>query len=125
MKRITLLLSGLFLLAGCGGIGGSNIENVSYSTDVRPILTRSCTMCHSTSLSSGGVILSDYNNMISSIAMSTGDVIIVSGDAYSSRLYQVITTDDITSRMPKNSGPLSTAICDTIGVWINEGALNN
>jgi hypothetical protein len=112
------------LLSGCEP-QGTNIQNVSYKNGVQPIFDRSCVECHNQALANGGIQLQDYQNLMSSISMNTGDPIVVVGDAYKSVLYDVISTDDFNRRMPRNRPPLAQETADSVGVWINEGALDN
>ncbi len=104
---------------------GTNIQNVSYKNGVQPILDRSCVECHNQALANGGIQLQDYQNLMSSISMNSGDLIVVAGDAYNSTLYDVISTEDFSRRMPRNRPPLPQETADSVAVWINEGALDN
>ncbi|HDR05115.1 MAG TPA: hypothetical protein ENN84_07715 [Candidatus Marinimicrobia bacterium] len=125
-QETILLFVWLFALgiSGCDP-QGTNIQNVSFRNGIQPIFDRSCVECHNQALANGGIQVQDYQNLMSSISMNTGNPIIVAGDAYQSILYDVISTDDFNRRMPRNRPPLAQESIDTIGVWINEGALDN
>lgn len=102
---------------------------VFFSTDVHPILLRSCAFnsCHG-----------DVNPQHDLKVLTYGDItrvspihgrIVIAGDAGASALYISISPRyreiGLDFRMPRFSDTLTTAEQETIRVWINEGALNN
>ena len=52
-------------------------------------------------------------------------ILVVPGDRDASLLYRKIDGTDFGSQMPLIGGPLSPEQIETIGIWIDEGALNN
>ena len=88
---------------------------VDYNTEIQPIFNDNCGNCHLGS-SSGGLNLSDYNNLMSS------DVVIP-GDHQNSELYDRITRLDSEQGDMPPTGSLSQEQIDLIAQWIDEGAL--
>lgn len=85
--------------------------NMSYETDILPILNRNCLGCHSAAVQQGGVDLEGYEALklwvdngvfLGSIKWETGF-----------------------SRMPKNLPQLPTCDISKIESWIDSGAPNN
>ncbi len=98
------------------------IENVSYASDVQPIFNRSCAGCHG---ASGGVGLTSYSALMSSVGNNYGNNVVVPGNADASGLVDKIEPNpQHGSRMPTN-GSLTITEIQTIRAWINEGAQNN
>ena len=89
---------------------------VDYESQIQPIFNDNCGNCHLGN-SSGGLNLSNYENL-----MSSGSV--VAGDALSSILYDRITRDSSEAGdMPPGNSELSQDQIDLIAAWIDEGAL--
>ena len=105
--------------------GGENtppIEQVSYANDVQPIFNGTCTNCHG---GSGGVNLTSFTALMSSVGNNYGNNVVVAGDADASGLVDKIEPNpQHGNRMPTN-GSLTNTEIQTIRTWINEGALNN
>lgn len=85
---------------------------ISYATGVQPIFNQYCTACHSGSNAPKGYEWTSYAKV-----MASGKVI--AGNAAGSKLYQMINAG-----MPPG-GSIPAASKQTIGDWINQGALNN
>jgi cytochrome c551/c552 len=82
--------------------------NMSYTTNVIPILQRHCYSCHAANVATGGVVLEGYNNL---------------------RDYRTVLTG-VTSRLPgyipmPPAAPLSACEMQTLRAWVNQGARNN
>lgn len=96
-------------------------DTVYFLNDILPLILSTCAKsgCHDISSQQGGVILTDYQNII-----NTGDV-----DAFNpgnSKLYEVITETDPDDFMPPSPNtPLSSQQINLIYTWIMQGALNN
>ena len=89
---------------------------VDYETEIQPIFDNNCGNCHLGN-SSGGLNLSNYDNLMSS------DVI-VAGSHLQSELYDRITRDNTANGdMPPGNSELSQNQIDLIAQWIDEGAL--
>ncbi len=91
-------------------------ENISFSTDIQPILTSNCTACHPTLVPSPDLTV---GNSYTSI---TNGVYIIANDVDNSLLYQRLIGKP--SIMPP-SGSLPASEIILIKNWIDQGALNN
>jgi mono/diheme cytochrome c family protein len=104
------------------GDNNEPISQVSYADQIQPIFNNNCAGCHG---SSGGVGLSSYLALMSSIGNNYGENVVVPGNANASGLVDKIEPNpEHGSRMPTN-GSLTPAEIQLIRTWINEGALNN
>jgi len=88
---------------------------VDYESQIQPIFNDNCGNCHLGN-SSGGLNLSNYDNLMSS------DVVIP-GDSASSELYDRITREESASGDMPPTGSLSDEEINIIAMWIDEGAL--
>ena len=92
-------------------------DSVYFQNDILPIFLSNCAMsgCHNSAIAAEGVVLVDYNSVISSGG-------IIPGNPFGSELYQEI----YTNRMPPPPhAPLSQTQKDLIYKWIQQGAPNN
>ena len=125
MKKSLIILL-LAILAGCYydteeelyPDQGSDCDttNVTYSATVYPIISSTCTGCHSGSAPQGNVLLEDYASISSAAAIPAGQ--------YGS-LYGAISHDPGNSPMPKNGTQLSDCKIRQIKAWIDDGRPNN
>jgi hypothetical protein len=91
-----------------------NLENVTYSIDVVPILSNNCYACHSQSnapANAAGIVLEGYEKI--KVAVENG------------LLMESIIHGPDASPMPKNAPRISDCKINTIKKWIENGALNN
>lgn len=112
---------------GGGGDGGAP----SFATDVYPILSASCVLCHSYGSGASGLRMSGgassvYNAVTTHSATGqcafTGDKLIVAGNATQSLFYlKLSSAPPCGSRMPIGA-PLSQTQVATVMKWIDEGA---
>jgi len=93
----------------------SNIE-CSYTESIHPIFSLNCTTCHNASLSSGGLSLESYNDLMV-------NNVIAPGDSLNSKLWKML-TGVILPIMPP-SGNLDDSSIHMIAKWIQAGALDN
>lgn len=96
------------------GTAACNLESLTYSLDVVPILSKNCYTCHSQSNAPGrgaGIVLESYDKLM--VAVKNG------------LLLESITHGPNASPMPKNGLKLSECKINTIRKWIENGALNN
>ncbi|CAN5566240.1 hypothetical protein BH11BAC2_BH11BAC2_04230 [soil metagenome] len=97
----------------------TNIREIKYEQDIRPILSANCNYsgCHGGS--DGEFSLASYQDVI-----SNGDI--KAGDARGSKLYKSITRRGLIQQMPPSG---STQLIDNdiqlIYIWIEQGAKNN
>ena len=89
---------------------------VDYESEIQPIFDNHCGNCHLGN-SSGGLNLSNYDNLMSS------DVV-VPGSHIQSELYDRITRPESAQGDMPPSGSLSQGDIDLIAQWIDEGALS-
>lgn len=92
---------------------------VYFQNDILPILLGSCAIsgCHDAASATDGVILDNYENVI-----STGEV--EPFDLSDSEIYEVITENDPDDVMPP-TGKLDNEIINIIAQWILQGAENS
>jgi hypothetical protein len=96
------------------GIAVCNLDNLTYSLSVAPIVAANCYACHSISdapANGSGIVLEGYSNLI--LAVNNG------------LLSKSISHEAGASPMPKNAQQLSACKINTIKKWIENGALNN
>jgi hypothetical protein len=94
---------------------------VTYDDQVAPIIREKCAACHNQDKKSGGLILTDYTNVMQ--GGSSGKVI-EPGDPENSSLYLVVTHQE-QPYMPPKSDKLAAEQLETIKQWIAGGALQN
>jgi len=89
--------------------------NMSFATNIQPILNANCTSCHNPSGSAAGY--GDYTNYSR----------LLSSNAKNGSLVNDITITDVSSihHMPYNLPSLSACDIEKITAWVNAGALNN
>jgi hypothetical protein len=92
---------------------------VSFSTQIQPILTANCVVCHSPSGGASFMNLSAGNAYASLVPQR-----VTAGNSAGSLLYQRI-TGAVQPQMPLGRPPLSDADQTLIKNWIDEGAQNN
>lgn len=91
-------------------------ENMSFANDVWPVISASCTSCHSGAAPGGGIKLENYTDVSASGAIDPGN--------YGS-LYGAISHANGNSPMPKNSNKLSDCTISKIKAWIDQGMPDN
>lgn len=122
----TMLLVGL--ISGCTDLGTSpesppptRTGTVSFSQRILPIFNQyGCPGCH------GGTAGLTVTTVASLLTGGGHGPAIVPGNASASILYQKISpTPPFGSRMPLGGPYMPDTTIAVIGIWINEGALNN
>jgi hypothetical protein len=107
-------------------MGGGNLTNLSFKTNIQPIFGTRCATCHiSTNL--GGLSLSSYQGLLKGGAIVPGSIL-KAGDHAHSVLWQMVQTSPPYpggNRMPLGGPYLSDAQIKTIATWIDQGAKNN
>jgi len=93
-------------------------REVSFATDVMPILEKHCWECHSEESAELGLKLDTYEGVM---AGSDYGTIVEVGDADASLLVDMIASGD----MPEDADAMPAAELDVIKAWITEGAQNN
>jgi len=97
-----------------------NMTPAQFSAIQQNIFNKRCTVCHSGSIPSGGLDLSEGN--------AYGELInkelVVPRNSGSSILFQRLNSDNPDFQMPP-TGKLPQALIDSVAVWIDRGALRN
>jgi len=121
MKKITLAAAIVLLVAGCYWDNAETLFpdaeycdtlEVSFTSDVVPILVNHCFGCHSNANSPAfahGLGLEDYEDV----------------SAMSERIVGAIWHNDGFIPMPKGNAQLDTCQMNKIEAWVNQGSLNN
>ena len=116
MNRLcSLALSIAFTLLALAPLAAQRANTaIDFSHEVTPILKTHCVQCHGGEEAEGGFSINTRSLLLES------DVV-VSGDAKSSRLYELITSDDPDERMPPADHPqLTIAQIETLARWIDQ-----
>jgi hypothetical protein len=97
--------------------------DLTYWQDIRPILRKNCTVCHSAKNQkeldvSGGLALDSY----AAIHKGTAHPVIAPGNSGASILIQRVTTDDDDKRMPLGATPLPPETIALLRRWVDAGA---
>jgi WD40 repeat protein len=100
-----------------------NDDSITFWKDVRPILQKNCTICHSQKNLAkkelgGGLALSTFDAALK----DPKEPVIVAGNANQSKLFQLLITKDEETRMPKDTDPLADSDIELIRKWIDGGA---
>jgi len=88
-----------------------NTSNMSFQTDIQPILQASCVSCHNSGSASGGVNLDGYEN--------------AKPYAQSGKLSNVINHKFGVTPMPMNADKLSDCTINKVDAWIDQGFKDN
>lgn len=88
-----------------------DLENVTYSETIAPIMATSCNSCHSGASPSAGIITANYDGL-SAIALS-------------GQLVGVINHQQGFSPMPPGQPQLGECLRKQIAAWVNDGAPEN
>src|SRR5262245_18410503 len=94
----------------------------TYWQDVRPVLRKYCTVCHSArNLKeldvSGGLALDSYE----AVLKGSKQPVVHAGKSAESELVKLVTTDDAQKRMPLSAPPLPTETIGLLRRWIDAG----
>jgi WD40 repeat protein len=111
----------LFLIAG--STFPASAAEPTYWHDIRPLLRKHCTGCHSArnlenADLSGGLALDTYAGAIK----GSSKPVVQPGNSAASRLIELVTTNDADRRMPKDGKPLAAEAIDLLRRWIDGGA---
>lgn len=85
--------------------------NMSFTTNILPVLENNCFACHNSTDRSGGITLDQYNGVKSA--------------AESGRLLGAIKHEMNFSNMPKSAAKLDDCTINQIEAWINQGTPDN
>ncbi|MFK7818731.1 MAG: c-type cytochrome domain-containing protein [Planctomycetaceae bacterium] len=93
---------------------------ISFYRQVRPILQRRCSGCHSPAKKGGGLVLTSFDDFRKG---GEGGESFTPGNPDESSIMDYISGDE--PEMPRNDAPLSTRQVQTIATWIRQGAKND
>lgn len=91
-------------------------ENMSYASDIWPVIDSRCVGCHGGASPAGDIPLENYDDVAASAAIGEGN--------YGS-LYGAISYASGNSPMPKGSDKLSDCTISKFKAWIDQGSQNN
>ena len=103
-------------------VSAAAVATVSFATQIQPILTANCTVCHSPG-GIGSFMNLTAGNAFASLVQSAPPRV-VAGSSATSVLYGRI-SGSILPQMPLGGTPLSAANQTLIKNWIDQGAANN
>ena len=105
-------------------ITGKQVQNVSFQTEIQPILQKYCVSCHG---NIAGINLRSYDAVMNNNANNWKENVVVPGDAENSGLYDVLLERPQfqLQQMPIGGPYLTGDEIEIIKTWINEGAKNN
>ncbi len=123
--RFMGILVVVVLLAGCGQKAP---VPVSFREQIQPILNDRCIRCHGGEQTLGKVVLTSYDDVMTSRTHPGKKRLVVPDTLRESWLYLLCATDQPHYRMPpdtSNITPLPQNELDLIARWIMQGAKNN
>ncbi len=94
---------------------------IDYTTQVKPILNRSCITCHGGVRQKGGFSLLFRDEALA--RLKSGKFAIIPGDPNHSEMIRRISLKDPEDRMPYKHSPLSSDEINILTAWIKEGAV--
>ena len=123
MRFIKLVYISLII---CGAALSGCAEQVSFSTDVMPILTENCLVCHkegTPGYEASGFSVETYEDVMKG---TDAGPVVEPGYSYASTLQVLVEHGaDPSIAMPQKARKLSAGDIQTIGDWIDQGAQNN
>src|SRR5262245_14187799 len=104
-------------------VNSSPAAEPTYWQDVRPLMRKHCTVCHSVRTIkevdvSAGLALDSY----AAITKDPKKPFVVRGKAAESELIKRLHVSDASKRMPLDADPLSIEVIDVLTRWVNAGA---
>ncbi len=101
----------------------TDVAQVSYYKQIRPLFQAHCQGCHQPAKQLGDYLMTSFDGLIA--GGETGDAAIVAGKPDESYLVEQITTVDGKAEMPKKGDPLSEEEVQLVRLWIEQGAIND
>ncbi|MGN6352365.1 MAG: DUF1553 domain-containing protein [Parafilimonas sp.] len=120
-KRLLIAVTVIAILVITGGwIIHKSSNKIDFSTQVKPIINRSCISCHGGVKAKGGFSLLFREEALA----KTKDSIyaIIPGDADGSEMIRRLTSKDPEERMPYQHAPLPKEEIEILRKWIDQGA---
>src|SRR5688572_5668466 len=126
MRRVSSISLGVFTIVFLTALPNARAPRpttptpsaVSFASDIKPILEKSCASCHSSDLK-----LADLDLSTREAAMRGGEhgAVIVPGNSEKSKLYRMVAGLD-QPIMPMEGDPLTSTEVTAIKAWIDQGA---
>ena len=136
---------GAGLLAFCVGLGllsphtyagqrnEVDLQSISFSQQIVPVLRTRCAVCHMTGTEPGNLRLfpsAAYDSIVGAESVSTGRLLVSAGNPDESYLLHKIRGTHLDmggegSRMPQGQAPLSQEVITLIEMWVAQGAERN
>ncbi len=120
-KRLLIVIAAIAILIIAGSwIIHAATDKIDFSTQVKPIINRSCITCHGGVRAKGGFSLLFRDEALA----KTKDSIyaIIPGDADGSEMIKRLTSKDPEERMPYQHAPLPKEEIEILRKWIDQGA---
>jgi hypothetical protein len=95
-------------------------QEISYSRDIRPILSNRCFKCHGPDLKKAGLDLQSRDTAVK--PRGKRGPAIVPGNSGESRLLARVLSKEQTERMPPRGNALTAAQAGKLKAWIDQGA---
>lgn len=113
----------IVFVTACVSSASGQSNDLTFWQDIRPILRKHCTACHSTKNIgkievSGGLALDTFD----AVKKGSKRSVMTPSQSEKSLLYQLLVTKDEKLRMPLESEPLSKEKIDLVKRWIDSGA---
>lgn len=118
MRNLGILAVAMFCLS-CNLSSGEDAVDVSYRSDIAPILLDSCLACHGPKKAEGGYRVDSYEEILK--AGDSGELPIATSPEQVSELLRRIVCDDESERMPAENEPLTPEQIELFRKWITAG----
>ncbi|MGI9427074.1 MAG: c-type cytochrome domain-containing protein, partial [Bythopirellula sp.] len=105
----------------CDLSSGDDAVDVSYRSDIAPILLDNCLACHGPKKAEGGYRVDTYEKLFK--AGDSGEMPIAASPDQVSELLRRITSTDESERMPADNEPLTSEQIELVKKWIAAGGL--
>jgi hypothetical protein len=123
MRVLVLLNITVLLISGCG----KEERQLSFRSDVQPILRANCIDCHVPPSGEGyqktGLSMATYQDLRHGTIY--GPVIVPGNSRHSILNMLVEGRADSSMRMPHGRKPLGTEELEILRIWVDQGSLNN
>ena len=120
LSRKILLVTVLIIVTASSFVYLTHNSHVDFTTQVKPIINRSCITCHGGVRQKGGFSLLFREEALAKT--ESGKRGIIPGDPDNSEMIRRINLRNPEERMPYKHDPLSSAEIDILTKWVKEGA---
>src|SRR5919107_29712 len=110
----------LFVVTACSFVFLTQNSRVDFTTQVKPIINKSCITCHGGVRQKGGFSLLFREEALAKT--ESGKIGIVPGDPGKSEMIRRINLKNPEERMPYKHDPLSQEEIDILTRWVKQGA---